>query len=170
MLILPMGESYFAKNPLTTLMGADYSYFEARYGFTTENMDAEMARHLAWVQQVHSKQRLTAGQTAIDAKLLLSDRREFVDSRDSLGVQLADMLATILRRALNAKLQFAGWKDFGQLLVRKRQPGTCFVQLGPAGPHRQNLEGHARKVCLALLARAKPMLIRPDIGRTQTRI
>ena len=57
----------------------------------------------------------------INAKLLLTEQRTFQDSRDSLGLQLSDMLAAILRRALNNRLQFPGWKDFGSLLVRHRQ-------------------------------------------------
>jgi hypothetical protein len=160
--ILPAGESHFARNPLKTLIGADYSYFDARYGFTAETVDARMARHLDWIRQVHGTHPLDGGKTAVDATLLLSGRREFVDSRDSLGVQLADMLATILRRALNDHLQFPGWKDFGKLLVRKGQPGSFFLQLGLADGTSRILEGYAKKVCLALDARAKSMLINDD--------
>jgi hypothetical protein len=31
-LVLPMSESDFARTPLVTLKGADYSHFDARYG------------------------------------------------------------------------------------------------------------------------------------------
>lgn len=72
------------------------------------------------------------------------------------------MLATILRRALNDRLQYAGWKDFGRLLVRKGQPGSSFLQLGLAGGAPQTLEARAKMVCRALDARAKSMLIRDD--------
>jgi hypothetical protein len=67
------------------------------------------------------------------------------------------MLATILRRAFNNRLQFHGWKDFGGLLVRHRRVGHGFIQLGSGGDIR--MLGHAGKVCQALHARAKNMLV-----------
>lgn len=159
-LVLPMSEYHFATSPLKALRGADYSHFDAHYGCTLETADAETARHLAWMQEVYGPRPHDHGGIHLSAKLILSERLEFQDSRDSLGVQLADMLATILRRALNDHLQVRGWKHFGQLLVRKGQPGSSFLQLGSEGP-RQTIEGHAKKVCLALDAQAKSMLLDP---------
>jgi hypothetical protein len=156
-LILPMSENAFATEPLAALRGADYSHFDAHYGFTTATADAEMLQHLQWMQQVYGPRPTDPAETHLHARLLLSERLEFQDSRDSLGLQLADMLATILRRALNNHLQFRGWKHFGQLLVRKGQPGSPFLQLG-SGP-RRTIDGHAKKVCIALDARAKSMLL-----------
>jgi hypothetical protein len=66
------------------------------------------------------------------------------------------MLAAILRRSLNDRLQFTGWKDFGGLLVRHQEPGTGFIQLGPGDDIP--VLGHARKVCKILHARAKDMI------------
>jgi hypothetical protein len=91
----------------------------------------------------------------VNAKLLLTEQRTFQDSRDSLGLQLSDMLAAILRRALNDRLQFPGWKHFGGLLVRHNQPGKGFVQLGTDADTL--MLGHARKVCRVLHAKAKNM-------------
>jgi hypothetical protein len=72
------------------------------------------------------------------------------------------MLASILRRALNERLQISGWEDFGKLLVRRRELGLCFLQLGRGENLPKTLTGHAKKVCLALDARAKSMLIDND--------
>ncbi len=157
-LILPAGEDHFLRTPLKYLIGADYSYFDARYGFTAETVDDEMAAHLKWIQETRGVPPPEGG-AALDAKLLLSDRREFLDSRHSLGLQLADMLATILRRALNGRLKFAGWQHFGKLLVRKGQPGSSFLQLGLPDNAPRTLKGHAAKVCLALDKRAQSMLL-----------
>ena len=110
-------------------------------------------------EEVYGVHPLDGGKRGLDAKLLLSEKRQFPDSRDSLGIQLADMLATILRRALNNRLQYAGWKDFGKLLVTKAKEESYFLQLGPAGGLRQAMEGHAKKVALALIAQAKPMVL-----------
>jgi hypothetical protein len=157
--ILPMGESHFFKKPLVSLRGADYSHFDAHYGFTADTVDAEMAAHLDWLEQVYGAHPLAGGQTALDAKLLLSEKREFPDSRNSLGIQLADMLATVLRRALNNRLQYAGWKDFGKLLVSKAKEKFYLLQLGPAGGSPQTIEGHGKQVILTLIAESKPMVL-----------
>ncbi len=158
-LILPASETHFAMTPLTTLIGADYSHFEARYGFTVDTMDAEMIRHLDWLHVTHGVRNLTDDARGIDAKLLLSEQRKFLDSRDSLGLQLADMLGAILRRALNDRLQIPGWENFGKLLVRRRQPGSSFLQLGIAPNAPRSLKGHAEKVCRVLDSKAKSMLL-----------
>src|SRR5260370_39630100 len=115
-----------------------------------------MLRRSQWLSVVYKKTTRAKGSVGINAKLLLTEQRTFQDSRNALGLQLSDMLAAILRRALNDRLQYPGWKDFGGLLVRQRQPGIGFIQLGPGSDI--SMLGHARKVCKVLDARAKSML------------
>ena len=155
-LILPMSESAFASEPLICIAEADYSHFDARYGFTEATADPEMVRQMHWLNSVFGKPRKAKDAVNIDAKRLLTGQQTFEDSRNSLGLQLTDMLASILRRALNDRLQFAGWKEFGGLLVRHWEPGAGFIQLGPGGD--TPLLGHAKKVCQVLDARAKAMI------------
>jgi hypothetical protein len=162
MLILPASQTHFTKKPLKVLLGADYSYFHARYGFTADTMGEEMARHMEWLHDTHGVRRMTGNDRGIDSKLLLSEQRKFMDSRDSLGLQLADMLATTLRRALNNRLQPQGWENFGKLLVHKAHPGSSFLQLGRDENAPRVLTGQAEQVCLLLNARAKSMLIDQD--------
>src|ERR1700730_16836733 len=125
-LVLKMGESHFARKPLVALSGADYSHFDAGYGIAAN--DEEITRHLQWMREVYGIPPIDQS-PGLNAALLLSEQREFADSASSLGLQLADMLATILRRALNNRLQSPGWKDFGRLLLADRS--TPFLQLGP---------------------------------------
>ena len=156
-LILPLSEKAFATEPLISIKGEDYSQFDARYGFTEATADPEMRRHICWLSSPYGKPTRSKNSVhAIDAKRLLTEQRTFQDSRDSLGLQLSDMLAAILRRALNERLQFAGWKDFGSLLVRHRQVGDGFIQLGPGGSI--SMPSHAKKVCQALHDKAKDMV------------
>jgi hypothetical protein len=166
-LLLPISESQRAKNPLTFLRGADYSYFNARYGFTEDNIDGDMVRHLAWMERTYGIAQCGGRIEGVNSKLLYSDQRDFLDSRQSLGLQLADMLATILRRALNGHLQFSGWKDFGKLLVRKGRAQSAYLQLGSSGSEPQYLDGHAKKVAQALNAKAKSMLLDRDTGTAE---
>ena len=44
-LILPRGENDFGKEPLISISEEDYSYFDARYGFTDATADLELLRH-----------------------------------------------------------------------------------------------------------------------------
>jgi hypothetical protein len=93
-LILPMSEGHFARSPLPTLKGANYSHFDARYGIDPN--DREMKRHIEWTREAYGI-RDDERPPGLNVGLLLSEQREFVDSANSLGLQLADMLATILR-------------------------------------------------------------------------
>jgi hypothetical protein len=155
-LILPLSERVFGREPLLGIMGEDYSHFDARYCFTEATADPEMLRHSEWLSSVYGRPTRSRDSVGIDAKRLLIEQLTFQDSRDSLGLQLSDMLAAILRRALNDRLQFPGWRDFGGLLVRHRQVGDGFIQLGPGG--NSSIVGHAREVCHALHDRAKEMV------------
>lgn len=156
-LVLPVSEGRFAEEPLIGILEEDYSYFDARYGFNQATIEPETLRHIQWLRSVSGKGSLGKDERlGINAKLLLTEQRTFEDSRDSLGLQLADMLATILRRALNDQLQYPGWKDFGGLLIRHHNSGTGFIQLG-AGEEIL-MTGHARRVCEILDSKAKSMI------------
>jgi hypothetical protein len=154
-LVLPMSESHFARNPLKCLVGADYSHFDLRY--MTDPNDKEMNRHLQWTRESYGI-RDADRPPGLNAGLLLNEQREFADSAGSLGLQLADMLATILRRALNNRLQSPGWKEFGRLLVADWS--TPFFQLGPPDGRSGALNGQVEKVWPALMSGNKSMLLR----------
>lgn len=156
-LILPICENHFAIHPLKTLEGADYSHFEARYGFKAEAADDEWKKHFHWLEETYGF-RPSDGEIVIQARPILTERFEFLDSRDSLGLQLADMLAAILRRALNGNLQLGGWKDFGKLLLRKSQPGSSFVQFGKSvnGAPRP-IDGQPGEVCRILFEKSRSL-------------
>jgi len=154
--ILPFGESHFARKPMAALKEADYSYFDARYTIAAD--DEETKPHLEWMEQTYGI-KLASRRGVTDAKLLLSGNRTFPDSRDSLGIQLADMLATVLRRALNDRLGYFGWKNYGKLLVVKARGESHFLQLGLPKTAPRVVQGHAKKVALALDNLAKPMVL-----------
>jgi hypothetical protein len=154
--ILPMSENHFAQHPLPTLKGADYSHFDARYGI--DRNDEEMNRHMKWTREVYGV-RNDERPPGANAGLLLSEQRKFEDSTGSLGLQLADMLATTLRRALNNRLQPAGWKDFGRLLIA--DTSTPILQLGPPDGRRGSLSGQQiEKVWETLNSGNKSLLLR----------
>lgn len=153
-LILPMSENHFARAPIKFLAEADYSHF-ARYEVDPAT-DQDMARHIDWMRVTYGEREAPPKSSVIDAKRLLTEQQAFADSRDSLGLQLADMLASIVRRAANNKLQPPGWKDLGKLFIRNTRPGW-FVQLGGAGA-QQEIQGTALELYRVLEKGSKSML------------
>jgi hypothetical protein len=154
-LILPASESHFMKKPLIFLKEADYSHF-ARYE-TDLAIDAEMARHTEWLAAAYGKPEVAQKGRVVNSTRLLTEQRTFADSLSSLGLQLADTVASILRRALNGNLQESGWKNIGKLVVEQSQPGWL-SRLGPetaTPPFPQTVVD----VWNQLKALAKPMLL-----------
>ena len=155
-LVLPMSESHFAKTPLPCLIGADYSQFDAHYKIDAN--DQEMIRHVKWMREAYGVQDVDRP-LGLNSTLLLSEQRQFADSAGSLGLQLADMLAAILRRALNDRLQRPGWESFGRLLIADRR--TPFFQFGEPDGRSQRMHGQVEKVWPALKTGNKEMLVQP---------
>lgn len=52
-----------------------------------------------------------------DLRKILEDM-QFADSRSSIGIQFADVLAGAFRRACNGRLREPGWKPLGPLLIK----------------------------------------------------
>jgi hypothetical protein len=155
-LILPMSESHFVKKPLICLRGADYSPFDARYGIRAD--DEEMNRHVAWTREAYGIQ--GADQSpGLNAGLLLSEQRQFLDSAGSLGLQLADMLAAILRRALNNRLQPEGWSRIGRLFIVDKT--TPFLLFSSADVGGQTFGSQIERFWRALKTGNKKMVVRP---------
>jgi Protein of unknown function (DUF3800) len=151
-LVLPMSESHFARTPLIVLKEGDYSHFDNRYGSA---LDDKMKKHLEWMAKMYGPRDRSDIHPLTDVRKLLTEQRQFVDSRDFLGIQLADILASILRRALNDRLQRSGWEDFGKLVVGKPKDESHFVTFA-VGPDR--MSGHSGNVGNVILEKAKSLL------------
>jgi hypothetical protein len=154
-IILPMSENEFAKNPLIFLAEGDYSHF-SRYEIALDSIDEEMAEHLQWLRDTYGKEPVSQ-KSIVDARRILSENQTFGDSRDYVGLQLADMLANILRRALNNRLELNGWMYFGTLLVRKLRGRSPFLCLNRAPAGGQPFPEYAARVARVLKACAKPI-------------
>jgi hypothetical protein len=73
-----------------------------------------MTRHIKWTREAYGIPDAERP-LGLNAGSLLSEQREFADSASSLGLQLADMLATIPRRAFNDE------RDSTRLLGKETQ-------------------------------------------------
>jgi hypothetical protein len=157
-LILPFGEPRSALRPFPKVEGFDYSHF-AKYELDENTADEKTRRHLQWMREtLPSSKPLPPKLRCLDASRIWTEERAFEDSQNNLGLQLADIAATTLCRALNGNLQRPGWEPMARLLIRKFT--APFLQLGKAaaGQHPP-LEPHAAKVWRALDARSQAMVL-----------
>lgn len=154
-IILPMSENEFARNPLIFLTEGDYSHF-SRYEIGLDAIDEEMAEQLQWLRDTYGKEPVSQ-KSIVDAKRILTEKQIFGDSSDYLGLQLADMLANILRRALNKRLELEGWMYFGTLLVRKFEGRSSFLSLDQVDAGSRPFPEYAARVARVLQACAKPI-------------
>jgi Protein of unknown function (DUF3800) len=155
-LILPFSEARSAKEPLGKLIGADYSHFER---YQIDMTDSGLRSHLEWIWETYGVPQAQR-KGGVDIKRLLSEQRHFADSIGSLGLQLADMLAAILRRALNNHLAPSGWSNFGSLLVLKQR--ARIIALGKAGSRPLRISNRALAVCRAIDDCTQSMLTDDD--------
>lgn len=157
-LMMPIGESRSSLHPYAKVEGFDYTHF-AKYEINEVTAEEKMSRHLKWMREtLPSASPRTEPLRCIDAKKLWMENRRFEDSKNSLGLQLADIAATTLCRALNGNLQQAGWKPMSRLLIRKKT--APFLQIGKAarGQHPA-LDPVAERVWRTLDANSQSMVL-----------
>ena len=156
-LFLPFGEPRSAKRPFSMVEGYDYSYF-TKYKIDESTADDKMKLHLRWMRNTLPFSRAVPDELhCIDAKRIWTEERAFEDSKNSLGLQLADIAATTLCRALNGNLQRPGWEPLARLLIRKKT--APFIQLGKAASQHPRLEPHAARVWRILDASSQAMVL-----------
>lgn len=102
-LIGPLITAKSMSTPMTMVPGADYSYYDR---FDTNAPDGTLPQ---------------PGHYYTDMKKVLRQDFSFISSKSDLGVQIADILASILTRGLNGKLGRAGWETLGSLFIRRRE-------------------------------------------------
>jgi hypothetical protein len=157
-LILPFGETRSALKPFAKVDGFDYSHFE-KYYIYEETAGEKWKKHLQWMRETlpSAKDEPTGPLHCIDLGRIWTEDRAFEDSQNSLGLQLADIVATTLCRALNGNLQRSGWAPISQLLIRKKT--APFIQLGKAVGQRPLLQPQAEVVWRTLSAQSQRMVL-----------
>jgi hypothetical protein len=94
------------------LPSADYSYLR-RFDFDKPQIGVPVV----------------AGHHYTDIQKLLREDFSFTSSERDLGLQLADIIASVLTRALNGTMQKAGWQSLGRLFVRRRERTVRLISL-----------------------------------------
>jgi hypothetical protein len=66
---------------------------------------------------------------------ILGREMEFADSRQHVGLQIADALtnSNCVRRALIGNIQADGWRPLRKLMIRQREGAVKFITMGEQG-------------------------------------
>lgn len=141
-------QSISLRDPVIFLQEADYSYFRPyEYGPDDVPPHIEAATH----------RKLEGG---VNIGKLLRENLDFPNSKDDLGVQIADLLASGIRRCLRK-----GFSDnqkaaelLGRLMVENLKSGPPLLLLG-FGPSSVPIPGDAAALVLKMKARSRAMLL-----------
>jgi len=119
--LYPVMAGQTAKNPIPFVEGGDYSYVEK-----FEQPDTEAIRSIEKEKGVER-----GSLSAIRLGDIFEKHFEFQDSRWNVGLQMADVLANAAQRALNGRLQVAGWGNIGRLMIQRSPSPIQFVKFDP---------------------------------------
>lgn len=144
LLMLPIIVTASLSHPFLQVEGLDYSHF-TRFQVTESTAAPDMRRHVQWLHPLSNADDTFGG---VDIGLIMKEDLTFRNSKDELGLQLADIVASAFTRAFNRTLREEGWRDLGRLLICKTAGAVRLVQLR-AGPHQSD----ACPEALALVAR-----------------
>jgi hypothetical protein len=71
----------------------------------------------------------TPGQFRTDLKRVLREDLRFLDSNHDIGLQIADIVAAVLTRALNGTLEESGWRGLGKLFILRTEKTLRVIAL-----------------------------------------
>jgi hypothetical protein len=120
-LLMPSMEYRSIQEPSIHLedAGADYSYLPSNLLIKP---DERLLSHLTDRENAEG----------FDLRVLFQDL-SFLNSTQSIGVQMADIAASCVRRALRGTLKQAGWRRLPNLMVRPLPPGRDLIKLVTLG-------------------------------------
>lgn len=121
--MLPFLQDESAKKPFPHFEKGCYKYFE-RFFLTLDNTP----KHL--IPLFGNKEPFYG----IDINKIMQEDFVFQDSKESIGLQLVDVLVNTLRRALKGNLQEAGWGDIGRLMICKPRKTIHFITIDTNHP------------------------------------
>jgi hypothetical protein len=128
--VKPMLQSRSMREPLAALKGGDYSAY--RRNFPSKGIPTYLKDHLR------------KGTPTNDLTAVLREM-EFADSRQHVGLQIADALTNCVRRSLIGNLQADGWRHLGKLMIRQGEGSVKFISMGSGGLVRERPYGSAAK-------------------------
>ena len=153
--LFPVMAGQSAQNPIALVEGGDYSYFEK---FEERGTDA--------IRKIEKEKGIEEGElAAIKLGEVIGAHFEFQDSRYNVGLQMADILANAVQRALNGKLKVTGWGEIGRIMIRREPNPVRFVQIKPdvaPGGERRTVKSPFYGVLRLIRAKTKPLWLDPE--------
>jgi hypothetical protein len=139
-------QSKSLQSPLSQLEGADYSFFRRNY-----HPPETLPTHL----------RLPSGEpvlSGLDLRKLFTENLKFVNSKNEPGVQLADLIASGIRRVLRGEFEknIEISRLIGKLLVQNSNNSSPINLVSFNGEHRA--EAIVTDVVRQFIRHAKPMV------------
>ena len=138
----------------------DYRHFEKFMMYEDEG-DEESRRHLKYLRKVKGVPDSATPLKAVDLRALFSDL-QFTNSRESLGLQLADIVASAFHRGCKGTLQKDGWISLGPLFVNKREAVVDVIMISDDPPKLQKQmeeNTHLLDLLVTLKDRARSMMV-----------
>ena len=150
--VFPSVEHQSKQTPFQPIENGDYSYLAPFYELPPE-LAERAAREL----------RDDPTKIAFNIQRVLSDFK-FQDSKDNVGLQLADIVANATQRALNGKLRPEGYEGVGELLVLQADPGIRLCVLDPKAKRYEpiKVEHPFHEPINIMLKKAKPLWGTPE--------
>lgn len=115
-IVLPLVQTYCIDRPLSNVEGFNYSYFEKYY------------IEEKYVLEVYKNKRNKNSSFVSISDVM--QNMHFIPSHTNLGLQMADILASCVRRAISDRLQFDGWKYLSSLVVRRNKNAISLTRFG----------------------------------------
>lgn len=115
-LVLPLAQSQSFENPLLMIKEGDYSYFFKNResgdipNYLTKHMGTKDPNDFFELNSVYSN-------------------IKFENSKDHIGVQLADILTTAIRRSMIGNLQKSGWKNFRNIMIMGEKQSITLMNM-----------------------------------------
>ena len=125
-LMTPFLHSIFLRTPVDLIETGDYSHY-GRFNADVESLPS----------QLNTMLKPEGDPTPTDLKLVMRESFEFHSSRHDNCLQIVDILASALTRALNESLGYDGWGDLGRLFIRRRDAHSVRMVLMTADGARR---------------------------------
>lgn len=106
--VLPALQSIFLREPMIACTDYDYSYYDQSFKYHKDEIPDHLAPYL----------KEGVSEIPTDIKKLMTDNLKFLDSKNELGLQLVDLVASIITRSCNETLQAHGWNNIGKLFLQ----------------------------------------------------
>jgi len=147
-IVCPLLQSMSMREPFARVEGFDYSALTRFFMVTPDYLLPYLPRGR------------TSPGDGLNLQLVFNESIAFPNSKDDLGLQLADIVASAFAKAMNGKLPPTVFRLLGPLMVEKPRgaPIVRLIALGP-GPAVRVGDYHTY-VLKALRNRAKPMMMR----------